>query len=99
MILATFEKQPAEYKDYDIDYSPWLLSMDDELDDVEVRVDPLTDPTDTTLECDNFAFTSVTGKFWVRGGTAGNRYKLTVLATTLGGRIDESELVFRIKEY
>jgi len=38
-------------------------------------------------------------KFWVSGGTPGKKYKLTSLVTTVGGRTDESELIFTIKEF
>ena len=38
MILATYEKQPAEYKDYDIDYSQWLMPADDVISFVTTSV-------------------------------------------------------------
>lgn len=102
MILETFIKQPREEKDYDIDYSPWLLPMGDTLDEVvPVSVECLTDPTDAALECgpDDVRITETLAKFWVRGGTHGQRYKLTALATTVGGRKDESELIFVVRDY
>lgn len=99
MILKTYTKQPLEIKDYDIDYAPWLLPMSDTLDAVDVTIVCIDDPTDTTLVCDEVLHTTVVAKFWVRGGTAGRRYKLTANASTVGGRVDESELVFAVRDY
>lgn len=99
MILAKYIKQPSEVKDYDIDYGPWLTTPSDTLDDVTAAVVCLTDPQDTGLVVDAIQNTSTRAKFWLSGGTAGRRYKLTATATTVGGRLDESELVFTIKDY
>ncbi|OWT55272.1 phage fiber-tail adaptor protein [Candidimonas nitroreducens] len=99
MILATYIKQPSEIKDYDVDYSPWLLPMDDTLDDVTADVVCTTDATDTSLVCSSVERTTLRCKFWMSGGTNGNKYKLTIQATTVGGRLDESELVFSVKDY
>lgn len=101
MILATYTKQPREEKDYDIDYSPWLLPIGDTLDEVVPEVVCITDPSDTSLVCtlDDVRITTTYAKFWVRGGTSGNRYKLTATATTVEGRVDESELIFVVRDY
>lgn len=101
MILATKEKQPRDEKDYDVDYSDWLLPMDDTLDAVDPTVVCLTDPTDTSLEVRDIpvSITTTACKLWMKGGTAGASYKVTLLATTVGGRKDESELIFKIKDY
>lgn len=100
MILETFEKQPAEIKDYDVDYSPWLLPMGDTLADIQTPVVTcLSDPDDTSLECFLVLHTAMTSKFWMRGGTDGQRYKLTIQAETAGGRLDESELIFVVRDY
>lgn len=96
MILKTFLKQPEEYKDYDIDYSPWLTPMGDTLDDVEVSIDCLDDPSDTSLVFNYGGVTPTLFKIWLRGGTSGYAYKVTLHATTVAGRIDESELIFAV---
>lgn len=97
MILATYEKQPAEYKDYDIDYSLWLTPADDVIDTVTAAVTSATEATPTLLVSlvQNSVYVS---KLWIEGGTVGTKYKVTVLMTTDGGRIDESELIFNIKD-
>lgn len=100
MILETYTKQPAEVKDYDIDYKPWLLPMKDTLDDVPLPVvECLTDPDDTSLECREVLYTANEVKLWMIGGTDGNQYKVTIQAYTVGGRLDESELIFNIKDF
>lgn len=100
MILEKFIKQPSEYKDYDVDFAPWLAhDKEDSLDDVSVRVDCLTDAEDDSLTVPTVQITETTAKLWVAGGTAGRKYKLTIIATTTVGRIDESELIFTVKDY
>lgn len=98
MRLATYDKQPAEAKDYDIDYAEWLAVPGDTLDEVIVEVLCLTDTTDTTLEVYETQITPTRIKLWVRGGTDGARYKVTVTVATVGRRIDQSELIFKIKD-
>lgn len=96
MILDTFEKQPRERKDYDVDFSPWL-PLDDSLDEVVVIVECLTDPSDTSLVCEPDPPITVSAvKLWMNGGTDGNKYKATLLTTTVIGRLDESEVIFKV---
>ncbi len=99
-ILKTYTKQPDEVKDYDIDYAPWLSPVGDTLDEVMVSIACLTDPSDTSLVCrDDPPMTATACKLWIKGGTDGQRYKVTIQVTTVAGRIDESELIFKIKDY
>ena len=99
MILEKFIKQPGEAKDYDIDYSEWLMVIGDTVNTVAVTVECLNNPADTALVCDSTDVEPTYVKFWVSGGTPGKKYKLTSLVTTVGGRTDESELIFTIKEF
>lgn len=98
MILERFKKQPSEDKDYDIDCSPWLAPIDDTLDDVVVYVENIDDELDDSLEVYNSIITEDTIKLWVRGGLDDQTYKVTIQAYTVGGRVDESELLFIIGE-
>ena len=98
MILAKYEKQPAEVKDYDIDYSEWLGPVADTVASTTAIVTSVTE-TVPTLEIDSIMETSTTVKLWVSGGTGGVSYKVTVQMTTAGGRLDESELVFKVKDH
>jgi hypothetical protein len=97
MILATYEKQPAEYKDYDIDYSQWLTPADDVINTVTATVTSATQ-TSPTLAVNLIQNTVYVTKLWVTGGTVNTKYKITVRMTSDGGRIDESELIFNIKD-
>lgn len=99
MILKKYTKQPNEVKDYDIDYLPWLTPIGDTLDDVTATVENVDDPLDTTFVVDSTAITESTLKIWVSGGTAGNAYKVTLVVNSTGGRIDESELIFIVKDF
>lgn len=106
--LATYDKQPWESKDYDVDYSTWLGAISDELSGVVasvsvVTVDGVTPEETATLEVDEVEITATTAKVWVSGGTSGQRYKVTLRATTQGlgasyPRKDESELVFKVRD-
>lgn len=100
MRLGTITKQPFEYKDYIIDYSPWLNPVDDTIDDVKIIVECLTDPEDASLVIDpeTVGYTTTEIKFWAKGGVDGYRYKVTIQLSTVIGRIDESEVIFKIKE-
>lgn len=102
MKLETFTKQPSEFKDYDIDYAPWLTPIDDTIDDVKVVIECVTDPDESpvALVLDKEPEYTVNYlKLWFSGGTAGFKYKVTIQVTTVVGRIDESELIFKIKDY
>ena len=98
MILARYEKQPLEVKDYDVSYVPWLLAMSDTLSALTTSVVCLTTPTNTTLEVDSTTVTDDAVKVWISGGTDGEQYKVTLRVTTTGGRVDESELIFRVRD-
>jgi len=108
MILATYEKQPWEVKDYDVDFSAWLSEIEDELSGVTgtvsvMTVEGVTPEESATLEVDDVEITATTAKVWVSGGTDGQKYKVTLRATTQGlgasyARQDESELVFKVKD-
>ena len=102
MILAKYEKQPAEVKDYDIDYAEWLGPVGDTVATAVAVVTSDAGPV-PTLKVDSVETSDTAVKLWVSGGTAGVRYKITVLMTTTGiagkTRKDESELVFTVKEY
>lgn len=103
-VLATYQKQPWEVKDYDIDYSDWLngVTPADTLNTVVAIVSCITTPADTALVVDSTTVSNTGVKFMVSGGTAGETYKLTARATTDGVdgfiRKDESELRFVVKD-
>lgn len=99
MILDTWIKQPEERKDYDILYSPWLSPIQDTLNDFEFKIECLTDPLNSSLEIDSSSMTETKLKVWLIGGTDNHKYKLTISATTVFNRIDESEIIVIIKDF
>lgn len=92
--MDTFPKQPADILDYDADYADFLLT---------------TSPQDTIVSAVVTAEAGITVvssivvaaklvKVWLSGGTSGVTYKITVLATTLAGRVKEHEFRVKVKE-
>ncbi|MFM7011768.1 MAG: hypothetical protein ACKO0Z_20965 [Betaproteobacteria bacterium] len=103
-ILKTYDKQPWEVKDYDIDYRDWLAGTQpaDTIANVTTAVSCLTDPPDSTLQVDSVTVANPRVKLMVSGGTSEKTYKVTVRMTTTGVdgfvRKDESELKFNVKD-
>lgn len=94
MLLETFEKQPADVLDYDIDYTHWLPTNDT----VSAATSTVT-PTGLNLDLTLVVESGTRVKLWVSGGTAGVTYKVEVTATTTLGRVKQDELKFVCKEY
>lgn len=97
-IIARYTKQPWERKDYDIDYSEWLVPGDT-LDTITTSVLCMSDPLDDTLRVDAIQNSLTVAKLWISGGTHGRKYKVTIFASTVGGRDDEEEIIFTVKDY
>ena len=102
MILGTFIKQPAENLDYDIDFSEFL-SEGDTLQ--SLGIPPVPNPLSVTVSPSGvvigstFVINNGKGvKQWLSGGTNGVKYKITLTATTNGGRIKQVEFVVRVKD-
>lgn len=93
MIIGMAQKQPAEYLDYNVDFTEWM-PQDDEIASATVTVSPAGE-----LTTDTISIMTPIIKFWAAGGVAGQTYKLTVKITTEGGRIKEDELKIRVREY
>lgn len=92
MALATFEKQPAEVQDYDIDFATsYLADLADTAVSHTVAFDPGIEVPLTTMS-DGVV------KVWVSGGTSGQKYKITATITTVGGRVREGEILVKVKE-
>lgn len=99
-VLATFTKQPAERKDYDIDYDEWLqYDPNDTLDSVDAVVLHLSGSAQAPIEVERVDITATRAKLWVRGGADGASYKVEVTTTSQMGRIDQSELRFKVKDF
>ena len=98
--VGTINKQPDEREDCNLDFASEWLDGGDQLFEVELKaVTCLTDPTDNMLRVDTpIAFSFTEAKVWVSGGTAGNTYKVEVLATSETGRVAEAEVIVKVKE-
>ena len=99
MILGTFYKQPSEVKDYTISYSDWLAGIGDSVNDATAAVVCTSDQTDTSLTVKSVHISPTSVTVWLSGGTDRRKYKVTVRASTVGGRIDESEFLVVVKDY
>lgn len=79
--LKRIIKDPSETIDYTADYGLWLeqTATGDSIVSVQWRVPPGLTQT-------NQDFTPTTGIIWVSGGTVGETYQISCLATTANGR-------------
>lgn len=102
MILATFDKQPADTLDYDIDFSAIL----DDGDTLASTGDPgVPTPLSVSVSPSGLTITPTfvigSGKVikqWISGGTNGIKYKITLTATTNAGRVKQVEFFVRVKD-
>lgn len=91
MKLGTVTQQPAERLSYTIDYSQFLTDGDN-VQTATAAVSPAGLTVDTVSVLDPRV------RFFVEGGTTGERYKVTVNVNTADGRQLQDELIFKIKE-
>lgn len=91
MKLGTVTQQPAERLSYTIDYSQFLTDGDN----VQIATATVS-PVGLTVDAVSVLDPRV--RFFVEGGTTGERYKVTLNVTTADGRQLQDELIFKIKE-
>lgn len=102
MILGTFNKQPADTLDYDIDFSAIL----DDGDAIATSGDPpvpmplsvVSLPAGLTLGPTVVIENGKTVKQWLSGGANRIQYKITLTVTTNAGRVKQVEFVVRVKD-
>lgn len=92
MKLGTVTQQPAERLSYTVDYGEFLTDGDN-----VSTANATADSPDLTV--DSVAIFDPRVRFWVSGGVAGQRYKVTIDVTTAEGREMQDEIIFKIKEY
>jgi hypothetical protein len=102
MILGTFEKQPADVLDYDIDFSS-VLDGGDTL--VSTGDPPVPSPLNVVCSPAGLTIGSTfvveggkTIKQWLSGGNNRQKYKITVTATTNAGRVKQAEFIVSVKD-
>lgn len=89
-ILERFTKQPADVQDYDIDFSEYLAPLADTPSSAVVEVEP-------GITLVNHLITGQRVKVWISGGSNGQKYKVTVRLTTVGGRVKEVEILIIVR--
>lgn len=87
--MYTFQKQPAEILDYDINLEDWL-------DGDEVNACTVTAPEGISYDGKNIFTDRV--KLWFSGGTDKEQYKITALIVTEMGRTKEVDFKIRVRE-
>jgi len=97
-MTTTLTKQPADQRDYDVDFSRWIPD-DDTITSATAVVTAIDPLTDIVVESVQVITADAIVKVWVSGGLTGSTYKITVTASTTGGRIKETEFKLRVKDY
>lgn len=100
---TTFFKQPREVTDYDIDSEEYFEDIDDEWDTVSIEIDNVTVPPleagpGALAEYELIGDPKHTVKIWIGGGLHREKYKVTVLMTSVSGRVEEEEFFVKVKE-
>jgi hypothetical protein len=101
-LLDRFNKQPADIKKYQIDYSEWLATG--ETVDSVVTAVTLLNPADGDVGEPTMTVgtTQIVGgnvfEYYVSLGTDGKRYKITFQASTSDSQTVESEVEFRVND-
>jgi hypothetical protein len=89
--MKTFEKQPVDKYDYDVNFSRWLAGINDTASSAVV-----TNTLGITKITDSLSAGVV--KVWVTGGASGQTYTFTINLTTTGGRIKQYEFAVKVRD-
>jgi hypothetical protein len=81
--MASYERDPDSAKDYQVDWSSWLV----EGDIITAHQLIVAPPDGLVVTNDSHDATTVT--YWVSGGEVGSVTKVTCRITTTVGRIDD----------
>lgn len=96
MILGTYQKQPAETLDYDIEYGDWLPDTDS----LSESNEPEATATPDTLEIQSVTrdYDNDRVKVWVAGGDDGEQYKVELTTYTREGRVRQDEFYIIVRD-
>lgn len=97
-VLDTFDKQPVEVLDFDVNYAEWLANKGDTIAAITVTVETGLTVGDGTNGAPAPSHSNGVVKAWFVGGVDGQSYKATYLVTTGAGRIKSAEILIRVKE-
>ena len=97
--MDTFIKQPHEILDYDVDFTAFLaITPADTLSTATSAISGGTASLTDYLTIDTTVVATPIVKVWLSKGQTGNKYKVTVIATTVGGRVKEHEFYIKVKD-
>lgn len=88
----TITKDPNAVLDYVVDYTDWLATANDTIASVACT------PSGVTVNTSSVAPGGKKVVIWVAGGVAGSTASVTARITTVGGRIDDRTIYFKIKQ-
>lgn len=91
-MAETRTKQPADVLDYDVSFAHWF-PLGDTITTATATVDP-----EGELSADSVQVSGLVVKVWISGGLDAKTYKVTVRATTAGGRVKETEFKVRVRD-
>lgn len=101
-LLDRFNKQPAEAKKYQIDYSEWLATSEtitSVVTSVALVNSASGDVGEPTLTLSYEAVVDGTVfQYYVNSGTDGKKYKVTFQANTSDSQTLESEIEFKVND-
>ena len=87
---TAIDKDPAATLDYSMDWSAWLLEIEDSISTFTVT------SVGCTIQGSNKNGNMLTA--WIAGGAIGQDASVTFKIVTTGGRSDERTLFFNIKQ-
>ena len=87
---ASIDKDPESILDYSMDWSAWLLGVEDSISTYTVV------GVDCTVQNSSKNGNVLTA--WISGGTIGQSASVTFKIVTAGGRTDERTVYFNIKQ-
>lgn len=104
--MSTFNKQPGDVLDYDVDMSRWFAEIPgDDIQSVEVSVSSFTEATPALVvgPAPHSAVVLIgvqptRFKVWVGGGTNFTDYKVTCLVRTEQDRAKEVEFLIKVRD-
>jgi hypothetical protein len=96
-MLGTVLKQPADQRDYDVEFDKWLPEDDTITTAVAGEIEADADD-ESPVVVESVQIDGTTVKVWASGGTTGKTYKVTLTVSTSGGRIKETEFNIRVRD-
>lgn len=92
MLVGTYTKQPGERYPFTVSFASRMAQQGDTLASVSATAD---DPSVTIVQA---TISGQVAYVWVEGGTHGENYQITLVATTTGGQLLEAEVRVRVRE-